>query len=128
MIADALELGGFAARTDYPDRTTRAVACRCYAKVCSLECDKNHFQILPCQQANRQRLVRPACDKCGGFPRKLGAESDVSETIDRHTYRTERGKNRCMYVQDKNKDNDGGNGSIRENESVTTVQNPQSPS
>ena len=104
------------------------MACREYTKVCSPECDKNHFRILPCQQANRQRLVRFARDEYRGFPRKLGAESDVSETIDRHTYRTERGKNRCMYIQDKNKDNDGGNGSIRENESVTTVQNPQSPS
>ena len=41
VIADALELGGVAARTDYPDRTTRAVACREYTKVCSLECDKD---------------------------------------------------------------------------------------
>lgn len=30
-----------------------------------------------------------------------------------------------MYVQDKNKDNDGGNGNIKEDGSVVTVRHPQ---
>ena len=29
-----------------------------------------------------------------------------------------------MYVQDENKDNDGGNGNIKENESLVTIQHP----
>ena len=69
-------------------------------------------------------MVCPSCDKCEGFPRYFGAEQNVSETFDRHAYRTERWKNRCVYVQDENKHNDGGNGNIRENGSVVTIQHP----
>ncbi len=29
-----------------------------------------------------------------------------------------------MYVQDENKDNDGGDGNIKENESVVNIQHP----
>ncbi len=113
----------------YPtDRRTGAVACRCHAEVCSAECNKGAAGILPCKQAHRQRMVCPACDECGGMPWQLGTESDVSESAERHTDRTERWKNRCLYVQNENKDNNGDNDNIRENESVTTVQNPQSPS
>ena len=55
-------------------------------------------------------MVCSACDKYRGIPREFGTQSHVSETIDRHTDRTERWKNRCMYVPDENKDNDDDNG------------------
>ena len=51
------------------------------------------FQI-PSQQTNRQRLVRPACDECGGVSQQLGAEQDVFEGTERYIYGVER-KRRC---------------------------------
>lgn len=67
--------------------------------------------------------MHPVCDESGSISWWLGAESDISETLDWLTGGTKRQNNRCMRVRDKNKDNDSGNSSIKENESVTTVQN-----
>ena len=62
------------------------------------------------------------------IPKKSGKTRDIYEPLPdlKYTNRTERWKNRCMYVQNENKDNYGGNDNAGANESVTIVQNLQS--
>ena len=105
------------------DRRTGAVACGSDTVKGAAPCIKNAAGILPRKQARRQRLVRPARDEYWSISWKLGAEQDVSEETERRTDRTERWKNKCLYVQNKSKDTCGDNSNIKENESVTAIQN-----
>lgn len=73
--------------------------------------------------SRRQRLVRSARDECGGVSRQFGAEQDAPEETERRTDRTERWKNKCLYVQNESKDTCGDNSNIKEIESVTAIQN-----
>ena len=46
--------------------------------------------VLPRWQTLGQRLVRPARDECGGFPRQFGTEQDVFERVEQQIYNAER--------------------------------------
>ena len=56
---------------------------------------RDFAEMLPCQQAHKQRLVRPARDECGGVSRQLGTESDVSWKANRDGYRTAKMRIQC---------------------------------